>query len=90
MTSSGPWKGDEVGRKPGGQAEAAAERAEGRSPVPAPDGRQASDQDPSRAHRPQPSPTGDDEENREEKRQAAEEQHADDRAAGTGTAPKNI
>jgi hypothetical protein len=97
MSSSGPWKGDEVTDKTGGEGEAAAERAGGRGPVAG----AAANGEPS-ADRGRPGQaasvqriggkvdTAEADQIQEEKRQAAVEQHQEDRAAGTGTAPKNI
>jgi hypothetical protein len=97
MSSSGPWKGDEVTDKTHGQAEAAAERAAGRGRVPAAvssgepsEDRGRPDQAASVQGTGQKTDAAEADEIQEEKRQAAVEQHQEDRAAGTGTAPKNI
>ncbi len=95
MSESGPWKGDEVTDKTGGQAEAAAERAAGRGPVSGASAKGDRSEDRGRPdHGPHRTAkkvdAGEADRIAEAKRQAAAEQHEADRAAGTGTAPKNI
>lgn len=84
------WKGDEVADAPPGDAEAAADRAAGRGPF---DARRAQEEREA-VENAEPAPTARlSRENRREqelKREAAVEDHAADRAAGTGTAPKKI
>jgi hypothetical protein len=97
-SGGGPWKGDEVTDKSDGQAEAVAERAADRGPVPVAaavnrersEERVRSDQAASDKQTGKKANAAEAAEGQEEKRQAAVEQHKEDRAAGTGTAPKNI
>jgi hypothetical protein len=86
-----PWKGDEVEDAPDGAAEDAADRAAGRERVRADADilRPAESLDGERVA-PRPMSAEDDRENQEEKREAAAEDHAQDRENGTGTAPKNL
>jgi hypothetical protein len=81
----GPWHGQEMAREPAGVAERKAARAENRMP------KRRGDEDdlPPIPHAP---PMSDEEVRvtQELKRQAAVEDHEADRAAGTGTAPKNL
>jgi hypothetical protein len=81
------WKGDAVAEAPAGESEAAADRVAGREPAVHP--RESPPPDPGRFQPRKLSPE-DDREIDDEKREAAIEQHADDRATGNGTAPKNI
>lgn len=95
---NGHWKGDEVTDKTGGQAEAGAGRATGRGAITGAEGAVGDRSE----HRGRPEgaasghrsgknvETAEADQIQEEKRQAAVEQHEEDRAAGTGTAPKNI
>ncbi len=86
-TERNRWKGDAVAESPPGQSEAAADRAAGREPSTHP--REAPPPDPGR-YQPKKSTPEDDREIQAEKQQEAVEQHAEDRANGTGTAPKNL
>lgn len=81
------WKGDAVAESPAGESEAAADRVAGREPEVHP-----RESPPPNAGRFQPkkSTPADDREIQAEKQEEAIERHADDRAAGTGTAPKNL
>jgi hypothetical protein len=85
-SSPSPWRGEEVERAPDGQAEAAADRAEGHVPA----SRQGEDLAPDEIIDPVEMAPEDARENQEEKRQAAAEDHEADRAQGRGTAPKNL
>jgi hypothetical protein len=80
------WHGEEVADAPGDEAERAADRAAGRTPGPS--HREALTPDESRA--PVRRSRDDDLENQEEKRQAAADDHAADRAAGTKRSPKSL
>jgi hypothetical protein len=86
------WKGDEVADAPPGEAEAAADRAAGRTPVDAGGAagqREEEEAGPAASPRRAAASRADDRQNQELKRQAAVEEHEADRKAGTGTAPKN-
>lgn len=80
------WKGDAVAESPPGQSEAAADRVAGREASPNP--RESPPPNLGR-YQPKKSTPEDDREIQAEKQQEAIERHAEDRAAGTGTAPKN-
>jgi two-component system chemotaxis response regulator CheB len=87
MTDQKRWKGDAVAGAPPGESEAAADRVAGREASAHP-----RESPPANRGRYQPrklSPE-DAREIEEEKRQAAVEQHAEDRQTGNGTAPKNL
>jgi hypothetical protein len=88
MADQNRWKGDAVAEAPEGEAEAGADRAAGREPVVEPI-ESPPPADPGR-FQPRKSTPEDDREIQREKRQAAIEQHAEDREEGTGTAPKNM
>ncbi len=81
------WKGDAVAESPPGESEAAADRVAGREPVVHP--RESPPPDAGR-YQPKKSTPADDREIQAEKQEEAIEQHAEDRQAGTGTAPKNL
>ena len=83
------WKGDEVADAPPGEAEAAADRAGGRTPVDAAEQREDEETALPPSPRRAAASSADDRQNQELKRQAAAEEHEADRKAGTGTAPKN-
>ncbi len=87
MTDKNQWKGDAVAESPPGESEAAADRVAGREKSAHP--REEPPPDPGR-YQPKKSTPEDDREIQAEKREEAVEQHAEDRAAGTGTAPKNM
>jgi hypothetical protein len=83
--STAGWRGDEVGRAPAGQAERDAARAADRRPP------RPGDEEEASPPRQASSMTPDESRAAEElKRQSAVETHAEDRARGTGTAPKNL
>ena len=80
------WKGDAVAESPPGESEAAADRVAGRD---AEANRRQSPPPDTGRYQPKKSTPEDDREIQAEKQQEAIERHAEDRAAGTGTAPKN-
>jgi hypothetical protein len=87
MSDQKRWKGDAVAEASPGESEAAADRVAGREasahPRPSPP--------PNRGrYQPRKLSPEDAREIEEEKRQAAVEQHEDDRHTGNGTAPKNM
>ena len=87
MSDQKRWKGDAVAEASPGESEAAADRVAGReaSPHPRPS------PPPNRGrYQPRKLSPEDAREIEEEKRQAAVEQHEDDRHTGNGTAPKNM
>jgi hypothetical protein len=86
----GAWKGDAVEEAPDGAAEEAAARAEGNEPVPVDAANAPETLDDDELVAPRRMSADDERENVEEKREAAAEDHARDRAQGTGTAPKNL
>ena len=81
------WKGDAVAESPSGQSEAAADRVAGREAEVHP--RESPPPNMGR-FQPRKLTPEDDREIDAEKREEAIERHAKDRAAGTGTAPKNL
>jgi hypothetical protein len=76
-----------VAESPPGESEAGADRVAGREAAVHP--RESPPPNPGR-FQPKKSTPEDDREIQAEKQEEAIEQHADDRAAGTGTAPKNM
>jgi hypothetical protein len=82
------WRGDEVADAPPGEAEAAADRAAGRTP----DRHQGEGEAPTDPAAPPTERMSSEEEreNQERKREAAAEDHAADKKTGGGTAPRNL
>jgi hypothetical protein len=87
MADQKHWKGDAVAESPPGESEAAADRVAGREASPHP--RESPPPNPGR-YQPRKLSPEDAREIEEEKRQAAVEQHEEDRENGSGTAPKNM
>jgi len=87
MSDQKRWKGDAVAKAPPGESEAAADRVAGREASAHP--RESPPANPGR-YQPRKLSPEEAREIEEEKRQAAAEQHEEDRESGNGTAPKNL